>query len=119
MNQPTYFFAGGGTGGHLYPGFSVASALRTLQPDAQITFLTTDRALDRDLLARTDYSQIPQPVQPFRSRSWHWPAFWMAWRKSVGAARKLCRERSPGAVLGLGGYAAGPAVVAARSLGIR
>jgi UDP-N-acetylglucosamine--N-acetylmuramyl-(pentapeptide) pyrophosphoryl-undecaprenol N-acetylglucosamine transferase len=119
MSRPEYIFAGGGTGGHLYPGLAVAAALRRLQPDAKITFLTTSRKLDRDLLSRTDYSQIPQVVRPFSVRPWHWPGFWLAWRRSIAAARGQICETGPAAVIGLGGYAAGPPVVAARSLGVR
>ncbi|TWT44217.1 UDP-N-acetylglucosamine--N-acetylmuramyl-(pentapeptide) pyrophosphoryl-undecaprenol N-acetylglucosamine transferase MurG [Phycisphaerae bacterium RAS1] len=119
MPAPRFVFAGGGTGGHLYPGLAVADALRRLQPDADITFFTTDRALDRELLGKTTYHQAPQPVRPFSSRPWHWPAFWLAWSKSVSAARRAFQEHRPAAVLGLGGYAAGPPVVAARKLGIR
>lgn len=119
MADSNYFFAGGGTGGHLYPGLAVAAALRRVQPDARITFLTTNRKLDRELLSRVEYTQIEQSVQPFNQRPWRWPAFWLAWRTSVGTAKRLCHERQPRAVLGLGGYAAGPAVIAAKSLGIR
>lgn len=119
MARATYIFAGGGTGGHLYPGLAVAAALRRMQPDAGITFLTTTRRLDRELLSRTDYEQIEQGVRPLSMRPWHWPGFWLAWRSSVRRAKHLLRERPVRAVLGLGGYAAGPAVVAAAALGIR
>ncbi len=47
------------------------------------------------------------------------PGFWWSWRRSVRAARAFLADTRPRAVLGLGGYAAGPAVVAAHSLGIR
>ncbi len=114
-----YVLAGGGTGGHLYPGLAVAAALCHAEPDAQVTFFTTTRALDRTLLERTAFTQFPQPVQPLTGRPWAWPGFLLAWRRSVAAATTYFRETQPRAVLGLGGYAAGPPVVAARKLGIR
>jgi UDP-N-acetylglucosamine--N-acetylmuramyl-(pentapeptide) pyrophosphoryl-undecaprenol N-acetylglucosamine transferase len=114
MPEPTFFFAGGGTGGHLFPGLAVAAAVQQLEPSARIVFLTTSRTLDRDLLSRSGYQQIEQRVQPYSPNPLKWPAFWLAWRGSVSAARALIRKHSPRAVLGLGGYAAGPAVVAAR-----
>ncbi len=119
MSAVHYVLAGGGTGGHLYPGLAVADALRQIQPEARLTFLTTTRPLDRELLSRTPFEQAEQSVRPSTLHPLRLPAFWWHWRKSVRAARTLLKERRPRAVLGLGGYAAGPAVVAARSLGIR
>jgi hypothetical protein len=68
-----YVLAGGGTGGHLYPGLAVAAALCHAEPDAQVTFFTTTRALDRTLLERTAFTQFPQSVQPLTGRPWAWP----------------------------------------------
>jgi UDP-N-acetylglucosamine--N-acetylmuramyl-(pentapeptide) pyrophosphoryl-undecaprenol N-acetylglucosamine transferase len=114
-----YVFAGGGTGGHLYPGLAVAAAVRSADPDAQITFLTTTRQLDRDLLGRSGFGQIPQPVGPFTVHPLRIPRFLLAWRQSIRLARREFESHKPLAVLGLGGYAAGPGVVTARKMGIR
>jgi UDP-N-acetylglucosamine--N-acetylmuramyl-(pentapeptide) pyrophosphoryl-undecaprenol N-acetylglucosamine transferase len=119
MSDSRYVFAGGGTGGHLYPGLAVAAAVREREPDAEITFLTTMRALDKELLGQTDFAQIEQAVRPLTTNPFRLPEFWWSWRRSVRAARALLKEKRPRAVLGLGGYAAGPPVVAARALGIR
>ncbi len=119
MADAHYAFAGGGTGGHLFPGLAVAAALRRLEPAARITFFTTSRPLDRELLSRTDYVQIPQDVRPLSLRPWRWPGFWFAWRQSLAEARRRFDRDPPAAVLGLGGYAAGPPVVVAAQLGIR
>ncbi len=119
MSTSRFVFAGGGTGGHLFPGLAVADVLRRRMPEAEITFFTTDRLLDRQLLAPTSYQQIEQPVRPFSLHPLRFPGFWWSWRRSVSAARAYLQARRPQAVLGLGGYAAGPPVVAARALGIR
>jgi UDP-N-acetylglucosamine--N-acetylmuramyl-(pentapeptide) pyrophosphoryl-undecaprenol N-acetylglucosamine transferase len=110
--------AGGGTGGHLFPGIAVADALCALAPDARITFLTTDRELDTQLLGPTPYEQAPQPVHPFTLHPLRLPAFLRSWRASVAIAREAITQEPARAVLGLGGYAAGPAVIAARALGV-
>ncbi|MGE0482306.1 MAG: glycosyltransferase [Phycisphaerae bacterium] len=119
MQPPEFVFAGGGTGGHLFPGIAVANAVRARRPDARIHFLTTDRALDADILVKTQFTQFPQPVRPFSANPLRWPAFWRAWRRSITLAGTMIRAHPPQAVLGLGGYAAGPAVVAARALRVR
>jgi UDP-N-acetylglucosamine--N-acetylmuramyl-(pentapeptide) pyrophosphoryl-undecaprenol N-acetylglucosamine transferase len=119
MTNTHFVFAGGGTGGHLFPGLAVAEAVRRRAPDARLSFFTTTRSLDRDLLTGTPYEQVPQPVQPLTLHPLRLPGFWWSWRQSVQAARARFRADPPRTVLGLGGYAAGPAVVAARALGIR
>lgn len=119
MDGETYLFAGGGTGGHLFPGIAVAHMLHSLRPNAKISFFTTDRPLDGELLSRTPFEHVPQPVRPFSTRPWHWPRFLLNWNSSVAAARKRIRSENVRAVLGLGGYAAGPPVYAARSCGVR
>lgn len=113
-----FVFAGGGTGGHLFPGLAVATALKQAAPEARISFLTTNRKLDDQLLTQYDFRQVPQSVRPWRSGPHHWPVFAWHWWRSIAAARKQFRHDPPRAVLGLGGYAAGPAVVAAAQLGI-
>jgi len=118
MDTTAYVFAGGATGGHLYPGLAVAQALQTLQPEAQITFLTSDRPLDTELLGRSGYRQIAQPVRPFTINPLRLPGFARSLYQSYRAAQRELRRLRPRAVLGLGGFAAVPGVLAACRLGI-
>jgi UDP-N-acetylglucosamine:LPS N-acetylglucosamine transferase len=60
----TVFFAGGGTGGHLYPGIAVAEALRAVVPEIQPIFLCTERDIDQTILKPTGFEFIPQPIVP-------------------------------------------------------
>lgn len=119
MDGESYVFAGGGTGGHLFPGIAVAWALRELRPSSRVVFFTTNRPLDGELLGKTPFDRVPQSVQPFTINPWRFPAFFLHWRASVAAARGWIRAHRPRAVLGLGGYAAGPPVHAARACGVR
>ncbi len=119
MARPHFVFAGGGTGGHLFPGIAVADALIALDSSVRVTFFTTDRELDADLLKKVGYPQRVQSVRPFSTRPWHWPAFYRHWRTSVSQASRSFAAERPEVVLGLGGYAAGPPVVAAHRMGIR
>jgi UDP-N-acetylglucosamine--N-acetylmuramyl-(pentapeptide) pyrophosphoryl-undecaprenol N-acetylglucosamine transferase len=111
MSQPqTIFLAGGGTGGHLYPGISVAQALAGVLPDAKPLFLCTEREIDRTILEPTGFEFAPQPIVPPVRTVGGLLRFWSSWRDTKDMLRKLFRERRPAAVLGLGGYAAGVAV---------
>ncbi len=111
MGEPvTILFAGGGTGGHLYPGLSVAQALLKQFPDAKPLFLCTTRAIDRTILEPTGFEFITQPIQPPVRSIGGLLHFWKSWRDTKDQLKQIIRERKPAAVLGLGGYAAGPAV---------
>ncbi len=110
--------AGGGTGGHLYPGLAVAESIRSYQPDFEVTVFGTPRAIDRKLTEARDYELLAQDVQAFPRKPWQWPAFLGGWFRSVKQARQRFEERRPAMILGLGGYAAGPPVVVAAKMGI-
>ncbi len=116
--RPWFVIAGGGTGGHLYPGLAVAQAIQAAQPDFEVTVFGTQRPIDQKLVTTCGYELVQQSVRPFPAKPWHWPGFLLKWRKSVGVARDRFQERRPVVVLGLGGYAAGPPIVAAAKLGI-
>jgi UDP-N-acetylglucosamine--N-acetylmuramyl-(pentapeptide) pyrophosphoryl-undecaprenol N-acetylglucosamine transferase len=109
-HSPTIFLAGGGTGGHLYPGIAVAESLRQSVPQARCIFLCTQREIDRVILEPRGFEFIPQPIVPPRRTVAGLLRFWKGWRETRDLVRQLLRERRPAAVLGLGGYAAGVAV---------
>ena len=109
----TIFLAGGGTGGHLYPGLAVAESLRRSFPDARLVFLCTKKEIDRVILEPTGFEFIPQPIVPLVRNIGGLLKFWPSWRETKDLIRQLLRERKPAAVIGLGGYAAGVAVKAA------
>ena len=106
----TILLAGGGTGGHLYPGLAVAEALRVSMHDATILFLCTRRDIDKVILEPTGFEFIPQPIVPPVTTVGGLLRFWKSWRETKDLVRQVLRERRPMAVLGLGGYAAGMAV---------
>ena len=118
MSRPLYIFAGGGTGGHLYPALAVAERLTTAEPDAAIIFACSDRPIDRRVLAGTDYAIVPQPIQPLPRRPGALFGFLKAWLRSGKLARTLLRDLKPEAVLGTGGFAAAPLVKQAFKAGI-
>lgn len=106
----TILFAGGGTGGHLYPGISVAIALQSVWPLATPLFLCTEREIDRVILQPTGFEFITQPIVPPKRSIAGLLRFWKSWRETKDLVKNVLRERKPAAVIGLGGYAAGVAV---------
>ncbi len=115
----SFVFAGGGTGGHLYPGIAVAEALKDrLGGPAEIAWGATPRAVDRRLLQGFGDNYIVQKVTPLKRNPLTWPAFYSAWRQSCKYWQHHFSERRTAAILALGGYAAGPAAYVGRRMGI-
>jgi UDP-N-acetylglucosamine--N-acetylmuramyl-(pentapeptide) pyrophosphoryl-undecaprenol N-acetylglucosamine transferase len=122
MDRPgseIFIFAGGGTGGHLYPGLAVAEELLAIRPEARIVFACSHRAIDRRILDPLPHGVVPQPVKPLPRGLRGWWSFFRAWRASGALARDMVQDLRPAAVLGLGGFAAGPVVKEAARRGIR
>jgi len=118
-SNPIYIFAGGGSGGHLYPGIAAAEELVRLQPGTRVVFACSNRAIDRRILDPLPYGVVPQTVAPLPRRAGEvWP-FLRAWFASNACARDMIRDLQPAAVLGLGGFAAGPIIRQAAKAGVR
>jgi len=119
LNPPQFIFAGGGTGGHIYPGLAVAEELLRLLPEAKITFACSDRPIDRHILEQTPYAFVPQPVRPLPRGLGQAIGFARAYVSSALLARQMVADLKPEAVLGLGGFAAAPVVCRAAGRGVR
>ena len=115
---PTILLAGGGSGGHLYPGIGVAQALKHVLPDLAPLFLCTQRPIDEAILRPSGYEFLPQPIVPPVRSAGGLIRFWTNWRATQEQVRQVLADRAPAAVLGLGGYAAGVAVKLAAKRGI-
>lgn len=111
--RPVYVFAGGGTGGHLFPGIAVAEELRARDPQAIIQFVGSERELERTILARGSWEHRSLPVESLGTLRRRPLAFLLRNWTAVKQARRWMREQSPSMVIGLGGFASGPVVWAA------
>lgn len=115
----TLVFAGGGTGGHVFPMIAVAEAVKALAPDVRLVFVGTERGLEARAVPERGYELELMRVLPLRGGGIG------GFLRGVGRAalslpegRSLVRRLSPAAVLSVGGYAAGPVSLAAWSLGV-
>lgn len=116
----TIVVAGGGTGGHLFPGIAVADELRRRDPATRVVFVGTPKGLEGRLVPRAGYELVLLPILPLNAVGFG-PllkgALALPWGllKAALAVRRL----RPLAVLGVGGYAAGPVTLAAALMGVR
>lgn len=116
--SPLFLFAGGGTGGHLFPGLAVAAALQVRIPAARIQFVGSERSLERALVIQHAYDHRTLPSEPLtvlRRRPWLF--VWRNWQAYRTALQWLQQDR-PAGVIGLGGFASAPVVLAAARLKI-
>ena len=101
-------FAGGGTGGHLYPGIAIARALVAARPTIEPFFVGARRGIERDVLPATEFPHALLDLHPlYRS------AFWQNYKTLAGAVSAwrhisgVVQLDRPAVVVGTGGYAAG------------
>ena len=101
-------FAGGGTGGHLYPGLAIARALKTADPGVEPFFIGAKRGIERDVLPQVGFAFELLDLHPlYRSRPWE---NWKTLRGAMSAWRMIAgevRSEPPACVVGTGGYASG------------
>jgi UDP-N-acetylglucosamine--N-acetylmuramyl-(pentapeptide) pyrophosphoryl-undecaprenol N-acetylglucosamine transferase len=121
QEQLTFVFAGGGTGGHLYPGLAIAAELRALtrvRGRVRCVFVCSDRPLDAEILSRAGAEYRVSRARPLSSSAGGLIKFAMHWGASVRAARRVLREmREDGSrvcVVAMGGYVAAPMAQASR-----
>jgi len=112
-------FAGGGTGGHVYPMIAVADAVRELAPDLNLVFVGTERGMETRVVPERGYPLELMRVLPIRGGGFAGATKGIARAAAlVPEARKLVKKYAPRAVFSVGGYLAGPVSLAARTLGI-
>ena len=118
MTRPTLLIAGGGTGGHVFPAVAVAEAAQALA-DVEVVFVGTDRGVEARVVPAGGWRLERLVVEPMKgggpARALRGAA--IAMRALFGAAG-IVRRLRPRAVLSVGGYASGPATLAAALLGV-
>jgi UDP-N-acetylglucosamine--N-acetylmuramyl-(pentapeptide) pyrophosphoryl-undecaprenol N-acetylglucosamine transferase len=104
----TVLFAGGGTGGHLYPGLAIARTLARLEPRVRPYFVGAERGIEKQVLPGAEFPHLLLDLHPlYRARPWQ---NWRTLRGAVSAwsaVAALARRESPRLLVGTGGYAAG------------
>lgn len=112
--------AGGGTGGHLFPGIAIAEAFVGRETGNEVLFVGTGRGMDVKVLAGGKFPLKTISARPLKGiplvgkvkAIWNIP-------RAISDARSILKEFQPQIVLGVGGYSSGPTLLAAFLLGIK
>ena len=113
-------FAGGGTGGHLYPALAIADQLRRRHPDAVIDFVGTEGKIESRIVPARGYPFSTIWISGFRRRiSLETALFPLKVVVALLQSAALVVRKNPDVVIGTGGYVCGPVVAAAQILGRR
>ena len=112
--------AGGGTGGHLYPGIALARSFQGRFQKCEILFVGTEKGIESKILPREGF-----PLRTIKVEGW-------IGKKSAALIRalfrfpasllesyRLIKEFGPDLVVGVGGYASGPVLVTAVLMNIK
>ncbi|HWP38687.1 MAG TPA: undecaprenyldiphospho-muramoylpentapeptide beta-N-acetylglucosaminyltransferase [Gemmatimonadales bacterium] len=111
--------AGGGTGGHLMPALAIADALRSLRPAVDLLLVGAERGIEAAILPNRSFRYVLLPAEPLYRRQWWKNLRWMVRAPRLYAAARAVLERErPAVVVGTGGYAAVPMLLAARARGV-
>ncbi|RHJ90862.1 undecaprenyldiphospho-muramoylpentapeptide beta-N-acetylglucosaminyltransferase [Parabacteroides bouchesdurhonensis] len=119
MKQYRIIISGGGTGGHIFPAISIANTLKKRFPDADILFVGAEDRMEMEKVPAAGYKIVGLPVSGFdRAHLINNIKVIRRLIKSLRLAKKTIREFNPDIAIGVGGYASGPTLWMASSLGI-
>lgn len=112
--------SGGGTGGHIFPAVSIANAIREKRPDAKILFVGAEGRMEMQRVPAAGYPIKGLPIVGFNRKNWlkNIPVLFKI-MKSRNMAREILSEFKPQVAVGVGGYASGPTLNMAESMGIQ
>ncbi|WP_294822623.1 undecaprenyldiphospho-muramoylpentapeptide beta-N-acetylglucosaminyltransferase [uncultured Flavobacterium sp.] len=119
MAHPKFILSGGGTGGHIYPAIAIADELKRRFPDSEILFVGAKDKMEMQKVPQAGYDikglwiagiqrklTLDNAMFPFKLMS------------SLWRSRGIIKSFKPDVVIGTGGFASGPLLKAASSMGI-
>jgi UDP-N-acetylglucosamine--N-acetylmuramyl-(pentapeptide) pyrophosphoryl-undecaprenol N-acetylglucosamine transferase len=111
--------AGGGTGGHLYPGIAVARELMSRVPGSRVTFVGTAAGIEARVVPREGFELELIRSAGLKGKSLESVARGVGLLPMSGLdAWQVLTRRQPSVVVGVGGYSSGPVVALAAARGI-
>ena len=106
--------AGGGTGGHLFPGIAIAEEILARGDNHKVVFIGTKKGIEHRMLGQLGYELQEIDVEGVKGRGLK-ALINAAYQipHSMWQSRQILKRFCPDVVIGVGGYASGPVVVAA------
>jgi len=112
--------AGGGTGGHLFPGIAIAQEFLAINAENSVLFVGTGKPFEISILSETGFAHKRITAEGFKGRGvWNQLVSIAKIPKGIIESMLILKDFQPDIVIGVGGYSAGPLVMGARFLGIK
>src|SRR4029434_5641953 len=113
-------FAGGGHGAHLFPGLASAREFQRRDPTTEILFVGTEQGIEFRVLPKAGFRLETLTVKGLKGRGMRGllDALYGV-PTSVVRSVAVIKKFRPDCIIGLGGYASGPALLAAKLAGMR
>jgi len=111
--------AGGGTGGHLFPGVAIAQEFMARNPRNQVLFISTGNPMERSVLAKAGFSLKTIKAEGIKGRGiFNQVVSVLKIPRAIAASVRAVRNYRPDVVLGVGSYSSGPVVMGAWLMGV-
>lgn len=119
MKPLKVIISGGGTGGHIFPAIAIANALKKLRPDAEFLFVGAKGRMEMTKVPEAGYEIVGLPIMGLQRRlTLKNLQFPIKLIKSLRLANKIVKKFQPDIAIGVGGYASGPMMRAAKKAGV-
>jgi UDP-N-acetylglucosamine--N-acetylmuramyl-(pentapeptide) pyrophosphoryl-undecaprenol N-acetylglucosamine transferase len=119
MSRKRVIISGGGTGGHIYPAISIANAMKEIDPSIEFLFVGAEGKMEMEKVPKAGFKIIGLPIVGLQ-RTQLWKNFFFPFKlmMSLWQSVRIIQNFKPDVAVGVGGYASGPLLLAARFLGI-
>lgn len=111
--------SGGGTGGHIFPALSIADAIKSKKPYAEILFVGADNRMEMQRVPEAGYRIVGLPIMGFDRKNLlrNIKVLWQLLKSQI-MAKKIIKKFEPQVAVGVGGYASGPTLKMAAKMNI-
>ena len=117
-----FIFAGGGTGGHIYPALAIVEQLHAIDAQVGVHILCSNRAVDEEILSKGQVPFSAIDAMPISQKPKGMLGFVRSWGPSVRQTQHQIRtfhaKYDRVVLVAMGGFVAGPAARAARTMGV-
>ncbi|MES2504900.1 MAG: undecaprenyldiphospho-muramoylpentapeptide beta-N-acetylglucosaminyltransferase [Myxococcota bacterium] len=109
-----FLIAGGGTGGHIFPGIAIAQALKSQNPKSEVLFVGTNRGIEVSAVPKSGFELKTIEISGLKGRSFGKTLqALLQLPLAIIQSVQILTQFKPDAVVGVGGYASGPVLLAA------